>query len=81
MCALLEGFPSGQRDQTVNLTRELRWFESTPLHHESKAASGLQPGLDAGRDENILGQLRPQDVFHSVKKVTTEPGEQGFGLW
>lgn len=30
---LLEGFPSGQRDQTVNLTRELRWFESTPLHH------------------------------------------------
>ena len=29
----LEGFPSGQRDQTVNLTRKLRWFESTPLHH------------------------------------------------
>ena len=28
----VEGFPSGQRDQTVNLTRELRWFESTPLH-------------------------------------------------
>lgn len=28
-----EGFPSGQRDQTVNLTRKLRWFESTPLHH------------------------------------------------
>jgi hypothetical protein len=33
MCRLSEGFPSGQRDQTVNLTRELRWFESTPLHH------------------------------------------------
>jgi hypothetical protein len=30
---LWEGFPSGQRDQTVNLTRKLRWFESTPLHH------------------------------------------------
>ena len=30
----MEGFPSGQRDQTVNLTRKLRWFESTPLHHE-----------------------------------------------
>jgi hypothetical protein len=29
---LLEGFPSGQRDQTVNLTRKLRWFKSTPLH-------------------------------------------------
>jgi hypothetical protein len=28
----LEGFPSGQRDQTVNLTRKLRWFESTSLH-------------------------------------------------
>ncbi len=26
-------FPSGQRDQTVNLTRKLRWFESTPHHH------------------------------------------------
>ena len=30
---LVVGFPSGQRDQTVNLTRELRWFESTPHHH------------------------------------------------
>ncbi|KKL63007.1 hypothetical protein LCGC14_2179430 [marine sediment metagenome] len=28
-----EGFPSGQRDQTVNLTRKLRRFESCPLHH------------------------------------------------
>ena len=27
-----QGFPSGQRDQTVTLTRKLRWFESTPLH-------------------------------------------------
>ena len=26
------GFPSGQRDQTVNLTRKLRWFESSPHH-------------------------------------------------
>ena len=31
---LLRGrFPSGQRDQTVNLTRKLRWFESSPPHH------------------------------------------------
>ena len=30
-----EGFPSGQRDQTVNLTRKLRWFESSPLHHSA----------------------------------------------
>ena len=30
-----EGFPSGQRDQTVNLTRKLRWFESTPLHQRA----------------------------------------------
>ena len=29
----LVGFPSGQRDQTVNLTRKLRWFESTSHHH------------------------------------------------
>ena len=33
---LWEGFPSGQRDQTVNLTRKLRWFESTPLHQLSQ---------------------------------------------
>ena len=25
-------FPSGQREQTVNLPRQLRWFESTPAH-------------------------------------------------
>ena len=38
---LVVGFPSGQRDQTVNLTRELRWFESTPHHHriQNKTAS------------------------------------------
>lgn len=35
-----EGFPSGQRDQTVNLTRKLRWFESTPLHQLILLASG-----------------------------------------
>jgi hypothetical protein len=29
----LEGFPSGQRGQTVNLLFRLRWFESTSLHH------------------------------------------------
>ena len=34
---LLEGFPSGQRDQTVNLTRKLRWFESTSRHQIDKA--------------------------------------------
>ena len=33
LCARLEGFPSGQREQTVNLPRKLRWFESVPLHH------------------------------------------------
>ena len=33
VASLKEGFPSGQRDQTVNLTRELRRFESFSLHH------------------------------------------------
>merc|ERR1711916_142877 len=28
-----EGFPSGQREQTVNLPVRLRRFESFPLHH------------------------------------------------
>lgn len=37
---LPEGFPSGQRDQTVNLTRELRWFESTPLHQPGGGKAG-----------------------------------------
>ena len=36
------GFPSGQRDQTVNLTRKLRWFESTPLHHLMVASLRLE---------------------------------------
>ena len=36
--SLMVGFPSGQRDQTVNLTRKLRWFESTPHHHYFRAA-------------------------------------------
>ncbi len=30
--SITEGFPSGQRDQTVNLTRKLRRFKSFPLH-------------------------------------------------
>jgi hypothetical protein len=30
-------FPSGQRDQTVNLTRKLRWFESSLHHHDFQA--------------------------------------------
>ena len=43
------GFPSGQRDQTVNLTRKLRWFESSP-HHQiciivlSRLRAGLMLG-------------------------------------
>ena len=28
----MDGFPSGQRGQTVNLLRMLRWFESTSIH-------------------------------------------------
>ncbi len=32
MLRQLEGFPSGQREQTVNLPRKLRRFESFPLH-------------------------------------------------
>ena len=42
-----EGFPSGQRDQTVNLTRKLRWFESTPLHHIMQVA---------GRNWRVIGE-------------------------
>ena len=30
------GFPSGQRGQTVNLLRLLRWFESTTTHYSFK---------------------------------------------
>ena len=32
MLRQLEGFPSGQREQTVNLPRKLRRFESSSLH-------------------------------------------------
>lgn len=33
----LERFPSGQREQTVNLPRKLRRFESFPLHQFNRA--------------------------------------------
>ena len=33
--SIVEGFPSGQREQIVNLPRKFRWFESTSLHHFS----------------------------------------------
>ena len=35
------GFPSGQRDQTVNLTRKLRWFESTSRHQICKDVTSV----------------------------------------
>ena len=38
----LEGFPSGQRDQTVNLTRKLRWFKSTSLHQIMEGLAGIK---------------------------------------
>ena len=53
---LLEGFPSGQRDQTVNLTRKLRWFESTSLHQQVEQGGILQR-LTANVDnkKSVLG--------------------------
>ena len=34
----MEGFPSGQRGETVNLLRKLRRFESFSLHHKNSMA-------------------------------------------
>ena len=43
-------FLSGQRDRTVNATREFRWFESTPPHHiEAMMIKGL---FDDGRAQS-----------------------------
>ena len=43
-----EGFPSGQREQTVNLPApRLRRFESFPLHH-SDGRSGRRPPAERG---------------------------------
>ena len=36
--SLMEGFPSGQRGETVNLLRKLRRFESFSLHHKNSMA-------------------------------------------
>ena len=53
-----EGFPSGQRDQTVNLTRKLRWFESTPLHQQKVA---VEVGLTGRRRSGgYSSEVEPQ---------------------
>ena len=44
-------FPSGQREQTVNLPRKLRWFESTPAHHLAGMAE-LADALDSGSSDH-----------------------------
>ncbi len=38
--AIQEGFPSGQREQTVNLPRKLRRFESFSLHQMRSREGG-----------------------------------------
>ncbi len=73
MCAPLEGFPSGQRDQTVNLTRELRWFESTPLHHKS-VVQGLG-WCEAGQMWVRLATRRSGD------KLGVAEATPFFGVW
>ena len=47
------GFPSGQRDQTVNLTRKLRWFESTPHHHMDQVALSTPPIAELALSETL----------------------------
>ena len=72
MCRLPEGFPSGQRDQTVNLTRELRWFESTPLHHKGLIFKG-----------KIQGSRGPAASRSAVKGTLADRDREmsgGFGL-
>ncbi len=54
-----EGFPSGQRDQTVNLTRKLRWFESTPLHHGNAWAG-------------VVGEMGDRDAAQEYAMRTPE---------
>lgn len=48
MCHQLEGFPSGQREQTVNLPRKLRRFESFPLHQNYAGTQTLGEGSKNG---------------------------------
>ncbi len=49
MLRQLEGFPSGQREQTVNLPRKLRRFESFPLHQVLAALVEAGGGKKSGQ--------------------------------
>ena len=58
----LVGFPSGQRDQTVNLTRKLRWFKSTPHHQFVEACECCLSARELAlivRDYRLVGVSWP----------------------
>ena len=56
------GFPSGQRDQTVNLTRKLRWFESSPHHHSAGSTSPVRGAQLVQRS----GKAHPEGGYSSM---------------
>ncbi len=64
----MDGFPSGQREQTVNLPRQLRWFESTPVHTSFHAGMAeLADAHDSG--SCVRTYLQVQVLFPALLKT------------
>ncbi len=69
----LEGFPSGQREQTVNLPRKLRRFESFPLHQivPSRCESGWEEWVGG---HSSMVEPQPSKLMMRVRFPLPAPG-------
>ena len=64
-------FPSGQSEQTVNLPRQLRWFESTPVHTSFHAGMAeLADAHDSG--SCVRTYLQVQVLFPARGEAPSE---------
>ena len=72
----MEGWPSGQWQQTVNLPGfTLRWFKSNPLHHSSfrwhSPAAAIRKLAENGQMRPFSGRLtQPTAQFNATVKDT-----------
>ena len=78
----MDGFPSGQRGQTVNLLHLLRWFESTTIHFLIIITRGgavrKLVGLITRRSQvQILSPLLNAQLAQLVEQRTENPRVSG----
>ena len=71
---LPEVWPSGQRQQTVNLSgKALRWFESIRLHH--------LPGLGGARGSNSGVESQPSKLLVAGSNPVSRSTPRGAPAW